>query len=105
MNIAKAEEQIRLGRMTSAGLAAFERRDPARSSIYSFEQTSVALDGPSDQLFKRNEEAWAFFQAQPGGYRKVSLHWVTSAKRPATRAKRLAKLIDASASKERIYWI
>ena len=57
VNIAKAEEQIRLGRMTSAGLAAFERRDPARSGIYPFEQASATLDEPSDQRFRCNEAA------------------------------------------------
>ncbi|HKC12467.1 MAG TPA: YdeI/OmpD-associated family protein [Vicinamibacteria bacterium] len=46
--------------------------------------------------------AWAFFQAQPPGYRKLTIHRVLAAKTTATRAKRLALLIDASAQGRRL---
>ena len=36
VNIKKVEEMIRLGKMTSAGLAAFERRSDVRSARYSY---------------------------------------------------------------------
>jgi uncharacterized protein YdeI (YjbR/CyaY-like superfamily) len=52
--------------------------------------------------FRANEKAWAFFQAQPPGYRRTAIHWVASAKRPETRAKRLATLIEDSANERRI---
>lgn len=38
VNIAKAERLIAEGRMTAAGLEAFERRTPERSAVYAFEQ-------------------------------------------------------------------
>jgi hypothetical protein len=34
---------------------------------------------------------------RPPGYRKVAVHWVTSAKKPETRARQLAALIEDSA--------
>jgi uncharacterized protein YdeI (YjbR/CyaY-like superfamily) len=46
--------------------------------------------------------AWAFFQAQPPGYRRLATHYVTSAKRPETRERRLAALIGCSAHGERL---
>ena len=47
-------------------------------------------------------DARAFWEAQPPGYRKVALHWVTSAKRPETRVKRLAELVADSGDGLRI---
>ena len=52
--------------------------------------------------FRRHKAAWADWEKRPPGYRKVVLHWVTSAKRPETRAKRLATLIESSAAGEKI---
>jgi uncharacterized protein YdeI (YjbR/CyaY-like superfamily) len=43
--------------------------------------------------FKRHRAAWAFHEAQAPSYRRRVAHWVTSAKKPETRAKRLARLI------------
>ncbi|MFL6749086.1 MAG: YdeI/OmpD-associated family protein, partial [Sphingomicrobium sp.] len=42
------------------------------------------------------------WEKRPPGYRKVVLHWVTSAKKPETRARRLATLIECSARGEKI---
>jgi uncharacterized protein YdeI (YjbR/CyaY-like superfamily) len=103
VNTRRAEALIRERRMHSAGRRAFERRDPARSGVYSFEQREhAALSAEQEKLFKANNPAWAFFQAQPPGYRKVAVFWVTSAKREATRASRLQLLIDDSAAGQRI---
>ena len=52
--------------------------------------------------FRKQKVAWTDWEKRPPGYRKVVLHWVTSAKRPETRAKRLATLIRSSAAGEKI---
>jgi uncharacterized protein YdeI (YjbR/CyaY-like superfamily) len=101
-NIARVGELTRLGRMHPAGLAAFERRDPAKTNRYSFEQENVQLAAPYDALFRANEQAWAFFQGQPPSYRKPAIWWVMSAKRPETQQKRLATLITDSTEGRRI---
>jgi len=89
--------------MEPAGLRAFEARDPARSGVYSFEQREQAKLSPrQEKQFKANASAWAFFQTQPPGYRKVAVFWVVSAKQEATRARRLEALIDDSAAGLRI---
>jgi uncharacterized protein YdeI (YjbR/CyaY-like superfamily) len=46
--------------------------------------------------------AWVFFEAQAASYRKKALWWVVSAKQEATRAKRLAALIEASENGKRL---
>jgi uncharacterized protein YdeI (YjbR/CyaY-like superfamily) len=103
VNIAKVDALLKAGRMMPAGLAAWERRDPKKSGIYLFERSdAVAFDAASERLFKRMRGAWKFFQAQPPGYRRLATHYVVSAKRPETREKRLAMLIDCSARGERL---
>lgn len=97
INVKRVKELIELGRMTPAGLAAFEARN--RTAIYSYEQRkSAALDVVQLKAFRRNAKAWAFFQKQAPWYRQAATHWVISAKREETRSKRLATLIQDSAA-------
>jgi uncharacterized protein YdeI (YjbR/CyaY-like superfamily) len=97
VNIRRARELIKLGRMRPAGLRAFERRDES-AARYSYEQRHAAELEPADErAFRADQRAWAFFQSQPPSYRKAAIWWVMSAKQDATREKRLATLIDDSA--------
>lgn len=103
VNIAKAKALLKAGRMMPAGLAAWKRRDPAKSGIYSFErQEAATFDSESELRFNRNRTAWTYFQAQPPGYRRLATHYVVSAKRPDTRDRRLELLIQCSAHGERL---
>ena len=102
VNIAKVETLTRDGRMMPAGLAAYALRDPARSGIYAFEKEAAVFDAEAERAFRNSKSGWAFFQEQPAGYRRLATHYVVSAKRPETRAKRLAALIMHSARGERI---
>jgi uncharacterized protein YdeI (YjbR/CyaY-like superfamily) len=103
VNIARVAELEKEGRMRPAGRAAFERRSEARSGIYSYEQRKAAKLEPEQQReFEAHADAWAFFNAQPPGYRRTATHWVVSAKREETRAKRLATLIEDSAAGRRL---
>ena len=98
VNIARAQELIRLGRMHPAGLKAFELRTDERSAIYSYEQRkSARLEPGAERSFRANQKAWTFFQAQAPGYRQAATWWVISAKREETRKKRLVTLIADSA--------
>ena len=100
INTRRAEALKRIGMMHPAGLAAFEKRDPARSG-YSSETPPVSLPPPLARQFKANRQAWLFFEAQPPGYRRIAISWVVSAKQDATRERRLALLVHASANGKR----
>jgi uncharacterized protein YdeI (YjbR/CyaY-like superfamily) len=103
VNIRRVGELTSEGRMTPAGLAAFEKRSEHRSGIYAYEQRKQAkLEPDQEREFRANAEAWSFFQAQPAGYRQTATYWVVNAKREETRRKRLATLIDDSASGRRL---
>lgn len=106
VNIKRVGELMAAGRMAPPGLAAFAKRDVARSGMYSYEATSAK---PPDELgaaeltkFKSKKRAWAFFDAQAPYYKKLMARWVMTAKREETRVGRLAELIEYSASGERI---
>lgn len=97
--VARLEEE---GRMTDAGRAAFAARREDRTARFSYEQTEVAFDAGQEAVFRADTAAWAWFSAQAPSYRRVATYWVTSAKRPDTRARRLATLVECSREGRRI---
>ena len=101
-NIRRVEELRAEGRLRPAGLAVFEQRLPDKSGTYSFEQESVELDEQALQTFRATPGAWEWFHTQPPSYRKAAIWWVISAKRPETRKRRLAALIDDSRARRRL---
>jgi uncharacterized protein YdeI (YjbR/CyaY-like superfamily) len=96
VNLRRANELIELGWMEPAGLAAFQIRDERKTALYSHEREHASLSAELEALFRSNPKAWVFFQSQPPSYRKVVLHWVTSAKREETKLRRLTALIGDS---------
>jgi uncharacterized protein YdeI (YjbR/CyaY-like superfamily) len=103
VNIKKAEMLIGAGLMHPAGLRAFELREANKSGRYSFEQRrEPRLSAGEIAQFRANAAAWKFFQTQPSGYRRLTTHWIISAKRPETRDRRLRTLIEDSAAGMRI---
>ena len=102
VNIKRARELEKQGLMRPAGLASFRTRDEKKARSYSHERKDVQLDADLERRFRANNRAWAFFQAQPAGYRRVATWWVVSAKREDTRLRRFAVLIDDSANGRRL---
>jgi len=89
------------GLMASAGEKAL-KASTGPSGVYAYERPLAVLASEEEALFCKNEAAWADWEKRPPGYRRVVLHWVTSAKKPETRARRLATLIESSAAGEKI---
>ena len=101
VNVERYHALTAAGQMTPAGVRAYEENKD-KSGLYSYENKLAAFDPADEKLFRKNKAAWADWEKRPPGYRKTILHWVTSAKKPETRAKRLAILIDSCASGEKI---
>jgi uncharacterized protein YdeI (YjbR/CyaY-like superfamily) len=98
VNTKKMRELIAEGLVRPAGMRAFERRSEKKSSIYAYENRSTAvLDADSERELKRHKAAWKFFEACPPWYKRTAIWRIISAKRPETRAKRLAELITCCA--------
>ena len=102
VNVRHYERLERAGQVAPAGRAAFARRDPERTGRYSFEMRPQMLPPPYRRAFQGHPAAWAFFTAQPPGYRRTATFWVVSAKQAGTRERRLAQLIADSAAGRRL---
>jgi uncharacterized protein YdeI (YjbR/CyaY-like superfamily) len=96
INIAKVRELEKKGLMRPAGIAAFGKRIDSKSAIYSYEKDPERLDPKYERRFRKNKDAWEFFERQPPGHRRLMIHFVMSAKQEKTRTSRLEKLILAS---------
>lgn len=101
VNVRRFAELDAERRIAPAGRAAYEA-GKHRSGVYSYERIAGELAPDELKQFQANAPAWTFFQAQPPGYRKLTVHRILAAKSAATRAKRLALLIDASAQARRL---
>lgn len=102
VNLKRIEELIAAGRVHESGLRVYRARDPSRAGLYSTEQAEIAFEDAQLATFAANVAAWAWFQSQLPGYQRQATWWVISAKRPETRERRLAQLIDDSANERRL---
>ena len=98
INVAKVGRLTEEGRMRLAGLRAFEARTPERTAVYSYERAIVPMTEDELARFRANAGAWADWERRPPSYRRGATAWVTSAKQPATRERRLATLIEDSSA-------
>ena len=96
VNLERFEALKSAGLMTSGGERAL-KESTGPKGIYSYEKPLARFAPEEEQQFRKNKAAWDYWEGQPAGYRKQVLNWVTTAKRPETRAKRLTQLIAASA--------
>lgn len=97
VNVAHVERLIAEGRMTPAGMAAYEARDPARTGTYAFENSGTTLTPEHAAQLAANTDAQRWWDAALPTCRRVAMHWVAQAKQQATRDRRMAQLIEDSA--------
>ena len=104
INRAKAEALIASGRMKAPGLAEVERarRDGRWERAYDSAKTSMV---PSDfaEALERNARASAFFETLDAANRYAILYRVMTAKRPETRAKRIATFVEMCEAHETLH--
>jgi uncharacterized protein YdeI (YjbR/CyaY-like superfamily) len=105
VNVAKVSALTEAGLMTPAGQAVFEDRKADRTGRYTHEQgADVDLTPTADEeaRLRAVPGAWEHFTAQPLWYRRTVGHWLHSAKRPETRARRLELLVADSATGQQV---
>jgi len=105
VNVALVAELEAQGRMTDAGRRAFAARDTSQAP-YSTSNRPAQLPSEFDDRLRRDHPAAAaFWDATPAGYRKTCAFWVADAKRPETRERRFARLVEACARGARLTWL
>ena len=97
LNKQRIERLIEQGLMTPAGMAKIEaaRRDGSWTAYDAIEALTIPAD--LDAALAANATAHEHFRAFSNTSKKQLLWWVASAKRPATRAKRIEQLVAAAA--------
>ena len=97
------ERMISIGAMRPAGLRVIElaKANGSWTSLDAVESLEVPEDF-AKALATRNG-ARAFFDSTPLTNRKQTLYWIASAKRPETRARRIATAAEAAGRGERLY--
>jgi uncharacterized protein YdeI (YjbR/CyaY-like superfamily) len=88
---------IEAGLMMPAGLAKVNtaKKDGTWNALDSID----ALEIPSDlgKAFSKNETARGYFEAFPRSVKRGILEWISTAKKPETRAKRIAETVTMAA--------
>ncbi|MDO9174318.1 MAG: YdeI/OmpD-associated family protein [Actinomycetota bacterium] len=102
-NKARIERLTAKGLMRPAGLAAIEaaKADGSWDAFGDVEELRVPDDLAA--ALAEHPDAQRFWDALPPGQRKLALYWVGSAKRPETRARRIAESVTAAAEERRIW--
>jgi uncharacterized protein YdeI (YjbR/CyaY-like superfamily) len=101
VNVARYAALSEAGRMNPAGVRAYEENE-GRQSVYAYENALKELSPAETKQFRANKAAWADWEQRPAGYRRLVLHWIASARKAETRARRLATLIADSAAGRKI---
>ena len=92
-NIERVNRLSREGRMTKWGVEAFEKRTGKISLLEKFKTEPVEIPEDLLEALKQNEVAWANFQHFTPSYRLRYLMWISAAKRPETRSKRIDEAV------------
>ena len=101
VNLERFETLKSAGLMTPSGELAL-KGSTGPKGIYSYEKPLAEFAPEEEKKFRKHKAGWAYWERQAPGYRKLVLNWVTTAKKPETRAKRLATLIEDSEAGRRI---
>ena len=93
LNKERVEKLVKAKLMTPAGLAKINaaKKDGSWNALDAVE----ALEMPSDlvEAFSKNKTAWGYFEAFPRSVKRAILEWISSAKKPETRAKRIEETV------------
>lgn len=101
LNKARVKKLIRDGLMTPAGLAkiAAAKKDGSWSSYDGVESLEIPAD--LGAALRASPKAKTHFDAFPPSSKKIILWWITTAKKPETRARRVLETVRLAENNER----
>lgn len=99
-NKRRAERLIAEGRMTTAGLEKIaEAKASSEWQAATYREDTGAVPEDLAQELEGNE-VWAAFVAWPASRKKQYLYWLSTAKKPETRQRRIQAIVDAARASE-----
>jgi len=104
LNRETAEALVAAGRMRARGLREVERAkaDGRWDAAYAGQRSAVVPEDLAEAL-DRDDRAKAFFESLDSRNRYAVLYRIGEAKRPETRARRIARFVEMLARGERVY--
>ena len=99
INKAKVLDLIEAGLMTTAGHESILRAKENGSWTILDEVEELFIPDDLESEFSRQPEAKAFFLTLSKSIRKAILQWIAFAKRPETKAKRIAEVVELASQK------
>lgn len=95
-NKERVERLVAKGRMRPPGLAAVDAAKASGAWTYLDEIDALVMPDDLTAALEADATAGAGWAALPAYARKMALEWVRSARRPETRARRIAAVADAA---------
>lgn len=103
LNIELAAKMMEEGKMTQAGLVAFDQRIAYDEEfLNSRDAKGIPLTSEIERSLKANQKAWENFNNLAPSYRKQYVGWLTNAKRQETREKRMREAIRLLAENKKL---
>lgn len=101
INKARVARLAKEGKLTAPGLAAIAaaKRDGSWTRLDAIDRLTIPPD--LARALRANATAKKHFQAFPPSSKRLILYWVGEAKRPETRARRVAETVTLAAKNER----
>lgn len=93
LNISHVNRLKKQGRMTRWGLQAFAERTGKVSQMEKINIEGAKTPSDLKEALKKNKDAWNNFQKFTPSYKKRYLIWISGAKRPETRKKRIDEAV------------
>ena len=94
LNIERVERLKAEGRMTKSGLEAYGKRTGEISLLEKFNIERLKIPKDLIDALKTNRKAWDNFEKFTPSYRKRYLIWISGAKGPETRRKRIGEAVE-----------
>jgi len=101
INKEKILKLIEEGKMTKAGLASIELAKQNGSWTLLDEVEELTIPEDLEAAFNTQPDAKDFFLGLSKSVKKMMLHWITFAKQPATRQKRISEIVTLAAEKKK----
>ena len=104
VNRAKVTRLIEAGEMKPAGLREVQRAKADGRWDAAYEpQSKATVPGDLREELEKNEDAREFFETLDSTNRYAILHRIQDAKKPETRARRIAKYVAMLAERKKLY--
>jgi uncharacterized protein YdeI (YjbR/CyaY-like superfamily) len=102
VNLRKFAELEAAGRMHPIGRAAFDRKNPKRVGLASYESAPKEFLPEHRERLMKNKKAFAHWKEQPDSYRRTVKHWIRTAKQEETRERRFRLFLEHAERNQRI---